>query len=387
MKTEYALVFGGGGTKGVYEMGVWTALRELGLKIKAVIGTSIGAINALMFAQRDYQAAKALWNEIRFEDVFDLAEKDRVQHTHTNLLKIFRTMGKLYFSGKPLDPSPLRQLIRSKFNWHRLQGSGLDFGLVTFNLSDLKPMEVYLEDLDQKNVIDYLLASSAFPGFKETKIGGKSFLDGGVWDNVPIRAAIRRGYRQIIAVDVSGIGNNRPVEYEGLNLVYIKNSIDFGHILDFSPSFLRDFQLLGYLDTMRIFDRLQGRKYFLEDSQGYFKQWNEALMKREFRKELHDIFPWLNAFDPGNLLPEKLREHHNPSLILWESLAQSLNLPLLQKYHGREILLALELRLNRLEQKILNARVEMYQDFFSFPGGRKMKNPVLTRALKEKISC
>jgi hypothetical protein len=91
----------------------------------------------------------------------------------------------------------------------------------------------------------------------------------------------------------------------------------------------------------------------------------------------------LNAFDPGNLLPEKLREHHNPSLILWESLAQSLNLPLLQKYHGREILLALELRLNRLEQKILNARVEMYQDFFHSLGA-EMKNPVLTRALKEK---
>jgi hypothetical protein len=81
--------------------------------------------------------------------------KDRVQQTHTNLLKIFSTMGKLYFAGKPLDPAPLRKLITNKFNWDKLRGSGLDFGLVTFNVSDLQPMEVYLEDLNKENVVDF----------------------------------------------------------------------------------------------------------------------------------------------------------------------------------------------------------------------------------------
>jgi predicted acylesterase/phospholipase RssA len=382
METEYTLVFGGGGTKGVYEMGVWTALREMGVKIKAVIGTSIGAINALMYAQKDFKAAKALWKEIRFEDVFDVAVKDRVQQTHTNLLKIFSTMGKLYFAGKPLDPAPLRKLITNKFNWDKLRGSGLDFGLVTFNVSDLQPMEVYLEDLNKENVVDFLLASAAFPGFKETKIGKKSFVDGGVWDNVPIRAAIRRGYRQIIAVDVSGIGNNRPVAYQGLNLVYIKNSMDFGHILDFEPSFLRDYQLLGYLDTLRIFNQLQGRKYFLEDSHHILPQWNRQIAQPQFHQELKNLFPWMKAFSPQHLLPRKLVEHHNPALILWESLAQSLNLPRLQKYQGQEIVKAIELRLQRMEQKILNAKVETYKNIFQALGA-EIKHPLISRALNE----
>ena len=38
---EYALVLEGGGTKGAYQVGVWKALKELEIKIKAISGTSI----------------------------------------------------------------------------------------------------------------------------------------------------------------------------------------------------------------------------------------------------------------------------------------------------------------------------------------------------------
>lgn len=38
----YGVVLQGGGTKGSYHIGVWKALRELGIEIGAVTGTSIG---------------------------------------------------------------------------------------------------------------------------------------------------------------------------------------------------------------------------------------------------------------------------------------------------------------------------------------------------------
>ena len=46
-----ALVLGGGGGRGAYQIGVWKALREFGIEknIKAVSGTSIGGINAAFF--------------------------------------------------------------------------------------------------------------------------------------------------------------------------------------------------------------------------------------------------------------------------------------------------------------------------------------------------
>ncbi|WP_319559640.1 patatin-like phospholipase family protein [Marispirochaeta sp.] len=43
----YCLVLGGGGGRGAYEIGVWRALRELGIGFHAVAGTSVGALNAV----------------------------------------------------------------------------------------------------------------------------------------------------------------------------------------------------------------------------------------------------------------------------------------------------------------------------------------------------
>ncbi len=42
---EYGVVLEGGGAKGAYQIGVWKALLEYGVKIKAVAGVSVGALN------------------------------------------------------------------------------------------------------------------------------------------------------------------------------------------------------------------------------------------------------------------------------------------------------------------------------------------------------
>ena len=50
--SHLGLVLSGGGAKGAYEVGVWQALHEAGLagNVAAVSGTSIGAVNAALFA-------------------------------------------------------------------------------------------------------------------------------------------------------------------------------------------------------------------------------------------------------------------------------------------------------------------------------------------------
>ena len=35
---EYGLVLAGGGTKGAFQIGVWKALKELNIKVKAIAG-------------------------------------------------------------------------------------------------------------------------------------------------------------------------------------------------------------------------------------------------------------------------------------------------------------------------------------------------------------
>ena len=60
------LVLSGGGAKGAYEVGVWQAFHEAGIagNVAAVSGTSIGAVNAALFASwPDPKGAERLWLE------------------------------------------------------------------------------------------------------------------------------------------------------------------------------------------------------------------------------------------------------------------------------------------------------------------------------------
>ena len=52
---EYGLVLEGGGAKGAYQIGAWKALKEAGVKINAVAGTSVGALNGALICAADVE--------------------------------------------------------------------------------------------------------------------------------------------------------------------------------------------------------------------------------------------------------------------------------------------------------------------------------------------
>ena len=64
------LVFCGGGAKGSYEAGVWKYLDEHGIKFDIVTGTSIGGLNAAMYAQHDFD------RDIELGDSLQIIERD-----------------------------------------------------------------------------------------------------------------------------------------------------------------------------------------------------------------------------------------------------------------------------------------------------------------------
>ncbi len=59
------LVLSGGGAKGAYQVGVWKAMEEYGLtdNVKVAAGTSVGALNAALFANISTLEAEQLWRE------------------------------------------------------------------------------------------------------------------------------------------------------------------------------------------------------------------------------------------------------------------------------------------------------------------------------------
>ena len=70
------LVLEGGGAKGAYHIGAYKALKEMGVEIDGVAGTSVGALNGAMIAQEDIDRAYELWNNMTYSRVINANDED-----------------------------------------------------------------------------------------------------------------------------------------------------------------------------------------------------------------------------------------------------------------------------------------------------------------------
>lgn len=264
----YGLVLEGGGAKGAYQIGACKALKELGLEIKGVAGTSIGALNGAMVVQGDIDKAYDLWYDITPARVFNVNQEyldilNNFELNQDSIRYILRRI-RAILNNRGLDTTRIKKILDENIREEALRSSGMDFGFVTVSLSDFKPLELYLEDVPQGKIVNYLLASAYFPFFKLEKVDGKYLIDGGFYDNLPIRLLSSRGYQDIIAVRTFGMGRTRRITNEDLNITYIAPDEDLGRILDFNQERVRYNLRLGYFDALRVFKNLKGRKYYLE---------------------------------------------------------------------------------------------------------------------------
>jgi len=264
----YGLVLEGGGARGSYQIGACKALQEMGIEFGAVAGTSIGALNGAMIVQGQLDKAYELWYNISPSQVFNIEESrleelKNLEITHDGLF-YFLQKAKEIAQSKGLDITFIKKLLQENVDEQRLRNSKITFGFVTVSLSDWKPLELFLEDVPEGKVIEYLLASANLPAFKLEKLDGKFFMDGGFYDNLPLNMLIRKGYKDIIAIRTKAVGRIRKVDDRRVKVKYIASEENLGGILDFNKEQARHNLLLGYYDAIKVFKGLRGRKYYLE---------------------------------------------------------------------------------------------------------------------------
>lgn len=262
------LVLEGGGARGSYEIGACMALKELGIEIDGVVGTSIGAINGAMIVQGDLEKAYEMWYSISPSDVLDVNDSDfkKLMNMDIRTKDIPRYIRELIniIKNKGFDTQNIRNLLEDNINEKKIRDSKMDYGIVTVSLTDKKPMELFKEDIPEGKLTDYIMASAYHPTFKREKVDGKLFLDGAFHDNLPIRLLYEKGYRNIIAIRLYSIGRVRKVKEKDLEITYIEPSEKLCHTLDFTNRCARRNLKLGYYDTLKVFNNLKGRKYYIE---------------------------------------------------------------------------------------------------------------------------
>ena len=265
---EYALVLAGGGTKGAYQVGIWKALKDIGIKINAITGASIGAINGALILQDDPDKMIEIYENIEITDIMEISDK---VNPNKNLFDIsnIRQLLKEYVQNKGLENTPLRKTLTKYVDLDKIYSSNIDFGIISYSFKTKEPVELFKEEIPKEEMYDYILASSCFPIFKSQKVGGKELVDGGFYDNAPVNMLIEKGYKNIIIANVEGIGFNKRTQDRNIYLKLLSPSEDLGGIFNFNHDKISRNIVLGYLDTMKSFNKMAGNYYYFPKEEFY----------------------------------------------------------------------------------------------------------------------
>lgn len=241
---SFGLCLGGGGGKGAYQIGVYKALAEYGYldRINAISGSSIGALNSLLFAMKDYELAEKCWDEINRNTVFS-PDIDLIFNEKSGFM----------------SRKEMLNLIDKYIDFNKLYTSGFSlYANVTYKEGDVyKARYIHLNEYEREQIKSIVTASSAMPVLYESvSFEGAELMDGGLSDNIPIYPLYNyENKRNIIICGLNKDNKKDLSKYNDADCMLIYPSVSLGDTLDGTLNFSRDAvrfrKLLGYKDTIR----------------------------------------------------------------------------------------------------------------------------------------
>ena len=253
-----ALLLGGGGAKGAFQIGAWKALAETDLLsgIRAVAGCSVGALNAVLFALGDLEFAEKLWHEIQPSDLLALG----AQGAFFSREGLIRILGQL----------PLERIRNSPLRIHvsvQHAGSG-------------QPVFFELNGLSDESIRTLLLASSAIPHiYAPVRYLGAEYKDGSgtAEGDMCITPVYSQGHRDMLIVTLrhqfTVYGGQAPgilrsgasdltTRYPDCRFTLVKPIRPMGNLitgtLNFAQEKIRQRMAQGYDDTRTALEGFSG---------------------------------------------------------------------------------------------------------------------------------
>ena len=310
-KKEYALALAGGGTRGAYEVGAYKALIEMGINIKAICGTSIGALNGAIFLSNGVNVAEEMYSKIDISNVIDIGDDnintDKDIFDVSNIFKLIKS----YAKKKGLNNAPLKKLIENEIDISKIYENDIDFGLVTYSIKSKKAVEVFKESIKKDEFIDYIMASACFPIYKAQKINEEEYFDGFFYDNLPINMLIKKGYKNIIAIDLGSQNSRKKLIDNDVYVKYIKARENLGGIFEFNKDRIKFNINLGYLDTLKAFNKLKGHIYYFnsyEFNRLLHKFTLEEVYGLEYAAQIYGIDKY-KIYKGNEFLKEVIKQH------------------------------------------------------------------------------
>ncbi len=196
--TKVGVALGGGAAKGIAHIGVLKAFEEENIEISYISGTSVGSIIASYYA---------FGKEV--QDLTKVADKLRAKEVL-----------KFMFNKKGfVSTDSIRSMILEDIGDKKIEEAIIPLAICT---TDILTGESVI--FTKGSLADAVCASIAVPGiFTPVEINGRTLVDGGITQNVPVDVLEKMGAGILIGVDLNGVKKYPNVD--GV-LDVINNAID-----------------------------------------------------------------------------------------------------------------------------------------------------------------
>ena len=202
------LILEGGAKRGIYTAGVLDVLLENNIITDGVIGVSAGAIHGCGYVSR--QIGRGIRYNLKYNDDYRFMS-----------LKSWLKTGNMVDTEFAYHELPEKLDI---FDNQTFKNSKTKFYVTCTNLKTGKAEYVLCPDMSGK-YMDYLRASASMPFVsKIVKIDGNLYLDGGIADSIPLKAAFDLGYNKNIVVQTRPDGyRKKPAKFVWLAKLIYRN--------------------------------------------------------------------------------------------------------------------------------------------------------------------
>ena len=198
------LAFSGGGARGAYQYGVWRILQASGMaeQIRVIGGTSIGAVNALLFLQEQVTGdgvARLFWEENDLSSIFNVMPVGRKELLPRDYLRL--GLDGITHLGIRIDP--FKAWLRNHLRPEVLLEHPYIVWANSWDMFRFREHTSRFPGTDPQMFIEWVLGSASFPFFGPHQHAGKFLLDGGISNNLPLHLVFRENVDRVLAIDLA----------------------------------------------------------------------------------------------------------------------------------------------------------------------------------------
>jgi NTE family protein len=282
---DFGLVLSSDGSKSSFEIGAWKALREMNAGICAVSASFVGALNAALIAQGDFENAVRFWKNIYAKDLFGINRHIARHYTEDwskSDTKYFKKSFLKYIQGRSEELDPLKTNINIFIDEKKVRNSSVQFGFVSVSMNTLEAEMLTIDKIPKGKLTQYLLVASCFPQITQVNRAAD-----------PQFSSLYSPYNMLSEMACKKILTTDEAMIVPKDLNIQVDTISAHELIELnmaqSAEEMRRNIKMGYLDTLNVFHPTAGSYFMIENTESAAYNLFQDKFGEKFSNKIDDL--------------------------------------------------------------------------------------------------